>query len=84
MKVISIDSAGQGPNPQGPTPVSARARKKSSVNQWTRRQALRQFFLLNSGVWKVQRETGVPTVEIENELRELAYESWERQQRKAA
>lgn len=83
-KVISIESGRTGSNPQDPTPASARPRKKSSVNQWTRRQALRQFFLLNSGVWKVQRETGVPTVDLENDLRELGYVEWEKQQRRAA
>lgn len=82
--VISINSVAPGPEPQGPTPVSARARRKSGVNQWTRRNALRRFFLGGAGVWKIQRETGVPTAAIESDLRELGYAEWERQQRRAA
>lgn len=82
--VVPIDSAAQGPEPQGPTPVSVRLPKKSNPNHYTRRNALRQFFVLNSGIWKVQRSTGVPTAEIEEDLRKLAYAEWERQQRRAA
>lgn len=83
-KVISIEIGRPSPTPQGPAPVSARARKRNSPNQWTRRQAMRRFFLLGSGVWKVQRETGIPTAEIENDLRELGFAEFERQNRRAA
>lgn len=82
--IVSIDSARNGNDPLPPQPVSARASKKSSVNQWTRRNALRRFFLGGASVWKVQRETSVPTAAIESDLRELAYAEWERQQRRAA
>lgn len=82
--VIAIDCAGIGPEPQGPTPVSARGIKKSIPNHYTRRNALRRFFLLGSGVWKVQRETGVPTAELEDDLRKLAWAEWERQNGRAA
>lgn len=83
-KVISIESGRNGRDPQSPTPINARPQKRTSVNQWTRRRALRQFFLLGSGVWKVQRETGLPTKEIENDLREFGWAEFERQQKKAA
>jgi len=83
-KVISIDCGRDGGNPPEPSPVSATPRKKSSVDYFSRRQALRRFFLGGAGVWKVHRESGVPTAEIENDLRELGYAEWERQNRRAA
>lgn len=82
--IISIDRAADPPEPQGPTPVSARGIKKSIPNHYTRKNALRRFFLLGSGVWKVQRETGVPTAELEDDLRKLAWAEWERQNGRAA
>lgn len=83
--VVSIDSGRNSPEPQGPAPVSARSLKKSSGDYGgRRRQALRLFFLMGSGVWKCHRQMGVPTRELENDLRELAWPEWRRKYGKKA
>lgn len=84
-KVVSIDSARRGEDPQSPPPVSASNSKKRFVmNQHTRRQAIAMFFGMGASVSRASKQAGNPVPDTEEQIRQIGFREWERRAGRAA